>query len=80
MSHFGMDGIIKTTDKKPARYVKPVSVSGFFHAFRIVGMAANPSPRAAKSIAKRGESIPIQSNRAKTEQAPQSKSKVVNFQ
>lgn len=80
MFHTGIDGITSTALTKLAIYVTPVSVSGSFHALRIVGSVANPSPSAANKIANVGEDAKIQIMIAKSEQAPQRKSNVVNFQ
>jgi hypothetical protein len=80
MFHTGIDGMTKTTLTKLAKYVTPVSVSGYRHAFITVGSAARQSPDAANTIAARGESAIVQKSKADSERTPHNTSQVVIFQ
>ena len=80
MFQIGMEGITISTLTKLAKYVIPVSVSGKYHAFRMVGSDANPSPIAASNIAICGDPIMIQAPIARSEHMPQIVSNKVSFQ
>lgn len=80
MFHIGVKGKTNTEAVRPATNVIPVSVSGYFHAFASVGIKAKASPATANNIAISGEPASNQIINAKTDNAPQIKSKNVNFQ